>query len=183
MQFSTRQTNFYTLLLFISFDAWTSTLHLTEMPILHSILTHHISPVTASNFKLNIVSFQLNFWIFVYTSVITGGDKRSLCGGGRWWSIDLLPWLFCPWFFLKKRLGRQNKTSTSSQNIWKCCLLCWNAKLFMAAKEGLKVPKCPLDMNNSKIFICPWMGWFPEMFGHAAAQNEATSTMENCIVT
>ena len=31
--FSTRQTNFYTLLLFISFDAWSSTLHLSEMPV------------------------------------------------------------------------------------------------------------------------------------------------------
>ena len=52
---ATLQTNFYTLLLFISFDAWTSTLHLTEMPSLHSILTRRISPVTASNFKLNVV--------------------------------------------------------------------------------------------------------------------------------
>ena len=52
MQFSTRQTNFYTLLLLISFDAWTSTLHLTERPILYLILTHRILPVTASHFKL-----------------------------------------------------------------------------------------------------------------------------------
>ena len=67
MQCSTRQTNFYTLLLFISFDAWTSILHFTEMPIFHSILIRRISPVTASNFKLNIVYFQLNLWIFVLT--------------------------------------------------------------------------------------------------------------------
>ena len=44
MQFSTWQTDFYTLVLFISFDAWTSTLHLTEKPILHSILTRRVSP-------------------------------------------------------------------------------------------------------------------------------------------
>ena len=93
--FSTRQTNFYTLLLFISFDAWwTSTLHLTEMPILHSILTRPISPVTASNFKPNIVYFPPNFWIFVYASMIIGWDKRSLCGDGRRQPIDLLPRLF-----------------------------------------------------------------------------------------
>ena len=180
-QFSTWQTNFYTQLLFITFDTWTSTLHLTEMLILHSIRTRRISPVTASNFKLSIVYFQLNFWIFVYTSMIIGWDKKSLCAGRRWRPIDLLPWLFHPSCFLKKRLSRQHKTSTSSQNVWKYCLLCWNTKLFIAVKEGFKVPKCPLDLNNSKIFVCPWMGWFPAMFDHTAAQNEATSTMENCI--
>ena len=89
---ATRQTNFYTLLLFISFDAWTSTLHLTEMPSLLSILTRRI--------------FQLNFWIFVYASVIISRDKRSLCGGGRWRPIDLLP----------RSFARQHTTSTSSQN-------------------------------------------------------------------
>ena len=31
MQFSTRRTNFYTLLLFITFDAWTTTIHLSEI--------------------------------------------------------------------------------------------------------------------------------------------------------
>ena len=41
MQFSTRRTNFYTasLLLFISFDDWTITLHLTEIRTLHSIFS------------------------------------------------------------------------------------------------------------------------------------------------
>ena len=117
MQFSTRQSKFYTLLLFISFDAWTSTLHLTEVPILHSILTPRISPVTASNFKLNVVYFQLNFWIFVDASVIIGRDKRSLCRGGRWRPIDLLPHLFRPSCFLKKGVGRQQKTSASSQTV------------------------------------------------------------------
>ena len=77
MQYSTRQTNFYTLLLFISFDAWTSILHLTEMPIFHSILIRRISPVTASNFKLNIVYFQLNLWIFVLT--VAGPTQCNSC--------------------------------------------------------------------------------------------------------
>ena len=77
MQCSTRPTNFYTLLLFISFDAWTSILHLTEMPIFHSILIRRISPVTASNFKLNIVHFQLNLWIFVLT--VAGPTQCNSC--------------------------------------------------------------------------------------------------------
>ena len=122
MQLSTRQTDFYTLLLFVSFDAWTNTLHLTEKPILHSILTRRVPPVTAPNFKLNVAYFQLNFWIFVYASVIIGRDERNLCAGWRWRPIDVLPWLFCPSCFLKKGVGRQHKTSTSSQNVWKCCL-------------------------------------------------------------
>ena len=42
----------------------------------------------------NIVYFPLNFWIFVYASVIIGWDKRSLCGDGRRRPIDLLPRLF-----------------------------------------------------------------------------------------
>ena len=92
--FSTWQTNCYTLLLFISFDTWTSTLLWTEKPILHSILTRRISPVIAWNFKLNVVYFQLIFWIFVYSSVTIARDKRSLCGSGRWRPFDLLPRLF-----------------------------------------------------------------------------------------
>ena len=111
MQFSTRQTTFCTLLLFVSFDTWNSTLHLTEMWALHSILARCISPVTASNFKVNIVYFQLSFWIFVYTSVIIGRDKRSLCGGGRRRPIDLLPRLFRPSYFVKKGVDRQRTTS------------------------------------------------------------------------
>ena len=62
--------------------------------------------------------------------------KRSLCGGARWWPFDLLPWPFHPSCFLKKGVGRQHKTSTSSQNVWKCCLPCRNVKLFIAAKEA-----------------------------------------------
>ena len=77
MQCSTRQSNFYILLLFISFDTWTSALDLNEMPILHLILTRLISPVTASNFKLNIVYFQLNFWIFVLT--VAGPTQCNSC--------------------------------------------------------------------------------------------------------
>ena len=66
--------------------------------------------------------------------------KWSLCGGARWWPFDLLPWPFYPSCFLKKGVGRQHKTSTWSQNVWKCCLSCWNVKLFIAAKEaGFKV--------------------------------------------
>lgn len=43
------------------FDAWTaSTLHFTEIRTLHSILSRRISPVTTSDFKLNLVYFQLN---------------------------------------------------------------------------------------------------------------------------
>ena len=38
MQFSTRRTNFYTLQLFITFDAWTTTLHLSEIRTSYSIL-------------------------------------------------------------------------------------------------------------------------------------------------
>ena len=75
-----------------------------------------------ANLKLKIVYFQLNFWIFVYASVIIGRDKRSLCGSWRWRPINVLPWLFCPSCFLKKGVSRQHKTSTSSQNVWKCCL-------------------------------------------------------------
>ena len=100
---STRRTNFYSVLLFISFDTWTSTLHFTEIRTLHSILTWRISPVTASYFKLNLVYFQLNFWIFVYALVIIGRDKISLCGGGRWRPIGLHPRLFRPSCFVKKR--------------------------------------------------------------------------------
>ena len=79
--FSTRQTNFYTLLLFISFDAWTSTLHLTETPILHSILTRRMLPVTVRNFKLNVVYFQLNFLNFCLRfSDHWSKQKKSLWG-------------------------------------------------------------------------------------------------------
>ena len=62
--------------------------------------------------------------------------KRSLCGGARWWPFDLLPLPFYPSCFLKKGVGRQHKTSTWSQNVWKCCLPCWNIKLFIAAIEA-----------------------------------------------
>ena len=62
--------------------------------------------------------------------------KWSLCGGARWWPFDLLPLPFHPSCSLKKGVGRQHKTSTSSQYVWKCCLPCWNVKLFIAAKEA-----------------------------------------------
>ena len=88
--------------LFISFDAWTSTLHFTEIRTLYSILTRRISPVTASYFKLNLVYFQLNCGIFVYALVIIGRDKISLCGGWRWRPIGLHPRLFRPSCFVKK---------------------------------------------------------------------------------
>ena len=141
MQFSTRQTNFYTLLLFISFDTWSSTLHMNEMSILHSILTRRISPVTPSTcFKLNIaVYFQLNFWIFVYASaasVIIGRDKRSLCGGGRK-ATDLPPPLAlrssC---FVNKGVGRQRTTFWPQS---KMLLALLKRKALFAAKEGFKV--------------------------------------------
>ena len=38
--------------------------------------------------------FSTKLLKFVYASVIIGRDKRSLCGGGRWRPIDLLPRLF-----------------------------------------------------------------------------------------
>ena len=116
MQFSTRQTNFCTLLCFISFDARTSTLYLTEMRTLHSILTRRISPSPRQISNLTSYIFNLTSYIFnsffVASSVIVGRDKRTLCGSGRWRPIDLLPWLFSPSCFVKKGVGWQHTTST-----------------------------------------------------------------------
>ena len=113
MQFSTRQTNFYTLLRFISFGARTSILYLTAKRTLHSILTRRISPVTAPNFNPNIVYFQLSFCCLV--SDHCSRQKKPLWEW-RWRPIDVLPWLFSPSCFVKKGVGWQHTTSTSSQN-------------------------------------------------------------------
>ena len=58
--------------------------------------------MTASYFKLILVYFQLNFWIFVNASMIIGRDKRSLCWGGRWQPIDLHPQPFRPSCLVKR---------------------------------------------------------------------------------
>ena len=39
--------------------------------------------------SINLVYFEINFWIFVYALVIIGRDKRSLCEDGSWRPIDL----------------------------------------------------------------------------------------------
>ena len=70
------QTNFPTLLLFISLNAWTN--------------NQGILPLTESYFKLDRVYFQHDLWIFVHASVIIdqdqgaslGQDNRSLCRVG-----------------------------------------------------------------------------------------------------
>ena len=107
MQFSTQQTNFYTLLLFISFDAWTSTLHLTEMPILHLILTRGISPVTASNFKLNTSYIFNSTFEFLFTlqwSLVETKDAFTGVGDGDLSTSS------------PGSLARQHTTPISSQN-------------------------------------------------------------------
>jgi len=72
----------HTLLLFISTQTWTSTLHLTDMPTLYSILARCILVVTASYCKLHMGNFQLDFWICVYASVIIGREWEGRGGDG-----------------------------------------------------------------------------------------------------
>ena len=82
-------TNFPTLLLFISLNAWAN--------------TWCIFLLTESHFKLGHVYFQQNLWIFVYTTVIIDQDQgapppsphRSLCRSG---------WFFSPLCFKRKCL-------------------------------------------------------------------------------
>ena len=67
MQFSTRRTKFYTLLLFITFDAWTTTLHLSEIRTSYSILgvcrksSRHISNSTSSK-RVAFIGIAHNSW-------------------------------------------------------------------------------------------------------------------------
>ena len=65
-----------------------------QVCIQYSLAAFRQSPRQISN-STSYNYFQLNFWTFVYPSVIIGRDKRSLCGGGRWRPIDLLRRLFC----------------------------------------------------------------------------------------
>ena len=122
----------------------------------------------------DLVYFQLNFWSFVYASVIIVRSKRSLCGGGRWRLNDLLPRLFRPsvhhalptpffhkawWTDGRKSRGRRSfgrhlpppQTFTLSQLEMLRALL-----KFKALYCGFSL----LDLNNSTVFYCPWMLWF-----------------------
>ena len=196
MQFSTRRTNFYTPLLFISFDSWSNTLHLTEIRTLHSIYS-------LGAFQQSPRQTQPRLLNFVYASVIIGRNKEAFVGVGNGDRSTSSPGSFVHHALWKKWVGRQHTTSTSSQN---GLLALWNVQ-GIAAKEGLtffSLPsKCLLDLNNSKIFqFSPWNAMIscnvlsrwawpislvfsdPNFMGKwIAAQNEATWTMENCIVT
>ena len=83
----------------------------SEPCIRYSLAAFRQSPRQISN----LTSYIFNS-AFVASSVIIARDKRSLCGSGRWRPIDLLPWLFSPSCFVKKGVGWQYTTSTSSQN-------------------------------------------------------------------
>ena len=81
--------NHHMLLLFISINTWTSTLHLTSMRTLYSILAWCILPLTASYCKLHIGHLNSTFEYF------------CLCFGNHWLRVqmegremDLLPRLF-----------------------------------------------------------------------------------------
>ena len=105
MQFSTRRTYFYTLLLFTDFDAGTSTLHLTEIRSLHSIVTRRVSPVAAAYFKLNLVFSTQLFACCLRFSDHWSRQKKPFWGD-RWRSI---PRFFRPSCFVAKRLKKQRK--------------------------------------------------------------------------
>ena len=98
--------NRHTLLLFISIDTRTSTLHLTDMRTLYSILASCILSLTASYCKLHIGKFQLDFWICVYASVIIGWEGEGRGGEG----LDLFPrlsQLSAPFVPFSRLLDRQ----------------------------------------------------------------------------
>ena len=93
--FSTRQTNFYTLLLFISFDTWTSTLHLTEIRTLHSKLTWRILPVTALYFKF-VCNLSVIIVSFRYKRVWEQSlfEQRNLHWQNQCIQLQLPTWIF-----------------------------------------------------------------------------------------
>ena len=73
------------------------------MPILHSILTPRISPVTASNFKLNIVYFKLTFeFLFTLNWSLVETEEAFVGVGDGDWPIDLLPGSFVHHAFWKR---------------------------------------------------------------------------------
>ena len=135
--------------LHLSFNFWSQLFYLT-------LLAVHF-PLALSNYTVKPCNFQLDKQIFIhfYFLLVLMPEpvpyKRSLCGSGKWWPIDLLSRLFRPSCFLKKGVDRQQMTSTSSQNVWKCCSLCWNVKLILLQlKKDLRFG----NLLQSAFWIC-----------------------------
>ena len=146
MQFSTRQINFYTLLRFLSFDARTSTLYLTEMRTLHSIPREKI--ILSCRYSLRTAFCQSPRQISNSTSYIFNSTFEFLLP--RQWSLvetkeasvgvrDGDRSTSSPGSLVHHLCEKGSQLATHDLYLKpKCCLLCWNVKLFTAAIEGLR---------------------------------------------
>ena len=105
--------------------------------IWYSLAAFRQSPCQISNSTSYLFNSSFEFLFTLQWSLVE--TKQAFVGVRDGDLSTFSPGSFVHDAFLKEGVGRQRKTSTSNQNVWKCCLLYWNVKLFTAAKEGLTV--------------------------------------------